>query len=101
MFKALKILLLLGKLRKNFLHFQCRMKGDEQQIVNFITGIEPMLGDHLYLEKQNYPVNLGAPERTVKFSFQRVVGSNKKNVTPLVIFNLMLKMMQEDELWIK
>ena len=45
--------------------------------------------------------NLGAPERTVKFSFQRVVGSNKKNVTPLVIFNLMLKMMQEDELWIK
>jgi len=39
--------------------------------------------------------------RTVKFSFQRVVGSNKKNVTLLVIFNLMLKMMQEDELWIK
>ena len=78
MFKALKILLLLGKLRKNFLHFQCRMKGDEQQIVNFITGIEPMLGDHLYLEKQNYLVNLDAPERTVKFSFQRVVGSNKK-----------------------
>ena len=101
MFKALKILLLFGKLRKNFLHFQCRMKGDEQQIVNFITGIEPMLGDHLYLEKQNYPVNLDAPERTVKFSFQRVVGSNKKNVTPLVIFNLMLKMMQKDELWIK
>ncbi|NEU33870.1 site-specific integrase, partial [bacterium LRH843] len=32
MFKALKILLLLGKLRKNFLHFQCRMKDDEQQI---------------------------------------------------------------------
>ena len=95
MFKALKILLLFGKLRKNFLHFQCRMKGDEQQIVNFITGIEPMLGDHLYLEKQNYPVNLDAPERTVKFSFQRVVGSNKKNVTPLVIFNLMLKMMQK------
>ena len=54
MVKALKILLLLGKLRKNFLHFQCRMKGDEQQIVNFINGIEPMLGDHLYLEKQNY-----------------------------------------------
>lgn len=78
MVKALKILLLFGKLRKNFLHFQCRMKGDEQQIVNFITGIEPMLGDHLYLEKQNYPVNLDAPERTVKFSFQRVVGSNKK-----------------------
>ncbi|EXH22372.1 phage integrase domain protein [Acinetobacter sp. 1245249] len=77
------------------------MKGDEQQIVNFITGIEPMLGDHLYLEKQNYPVNLDAPERTVKFSFQRVVGSNKKNVTPLVIFNLMLKMMQKDELWLK
>ena len=101
MVKALKILLLFGKLRKNFLHFQCRMKGDEQQIVNFITGIEPMLGDHLYLEKQNYPVNLDAPERTVKFSFQRVVGSNKKNVTPLVIFNLMLKMMQKDELWIK
>ncbi len=101
MVKALKILLLLGKLRKNFLHFQCRMKGDEQQIVNFITGIEPMLGDHLYLEKQNYPVNLDASERTVKFSFQRVVGSNKKNVTLLVIFNLMLKMMQEDELWIK
>lgn len=43
MVKALKILLLFGKLRKNFLHFQCRMKGDEQQIVNFITGIEPML----------------------------------------------------------
>ena len=75
-----------------------RREGDEQQIVNFITGIEPMLGDHLYLEKQNYPVNLDAPERTVKFSFQRVVGSNKKNVTPLVIFNLMLKMMQKDEL---
>ena len=55
----------------------------------------------MYLEKQNYPVNLDAPERTVKFSFQRVVGSNKKNVTPLVIFNLMLKMMQKDELWIK
>lgn len=45
-----------------------------------------MLGDHLYLEKQNYSVNLDAPERIVKFSFQRVVGSNKKNVTPLVIF---------------
>ena len=58
-------------------------------------------GSFVATKKQNYPVNLGAPERTVKFSFQRVVGSNKKNVTPLVIFNLMLKMMQEDELWIK
>ena len=99
MVKALKILLLFGKLRKNFLHFQCRMKGDEQQIVNFITGIEPMLGDHLYLEKQNYPVNLDAPERIVKFSFHRK--DSNKNVTVLVLFNLMLKIMQEDELWIK
>ncbi len=29
------------------------------------------------------------------------LSANKKNVTPLVIFNLMLKMMQKDELWIK
>ena len=98
---ALAALLLFRKLRKNFLHFQCLRKDDEQQIVNFIAGIEPILGDYLYLDKQNYPVNREAPERTVKFSFQRVVGPKKKNVTQLVIFNLMLKIMQEDELWIK
>ncbi|ENV28343.1 hypothetical protein F961_03250 [Acinetobacter baumannii NIPH 60] len=98
---ALKVLLLFGKLRKNFLHFQCIKKDDEQQIANFIAGIEPIIGDHLNLDKQNYPVNLEVLERTVKFSFQRVVGHNKKNVTLLVIFNLMLKIMQEDELWLK
>jgi glucuronate isomerase len=98
---ALKALLSFGKLRKNFLYFQCLKKDDEQEIANFIVGIEPMLGDHLYLEKQNYPVDLDAPERTVQFSFQRVVGPKKKNITPLVIFNLMLRIMQEDELWIK
>ncbi|MBS6929049.1 MAG: hypothetical protein KH152_11290, partial [Finegoldia magna] len=76
-------------------------KDDEQQIANFIAGIEPIIGDHINLDKQNYPVNLEVLERTVKFSFQRVVGHNKKNVTLLVIFNLMLKIMQEDELWLK
>ena len=97
---ALKALLLFGKLRKNFLHFQCRDKDDEQQIGNFIAGIEPMLGDHLYLDKQNYPVNRGAPERTVQLSFlRRTLG--KKNITILVIFRLMLKIMQEDKLWLK
>ena len=59
-----------------------------------------MLGDHLYLDKQNYPVNRGAPERTVQLSFlRRTLG--KKNITILVIFRLMLKIMQEDKLWLK
>lgn len=96
---ALKILLLFGKLRKNFLHFVCRDKDDEQRINSFIVGMEPLLGKDFNLDKQNYPVNMNAPERTVQFSFQKI-GSNK-NVTVLVIFNLMLKIMQEDELWVK
>ena len=96
---ALKILLLFGKLRKNFLHFVCRDKDDEQQIINFIAGIEPILENYLYLDKQNYPVNMNAPERTVQFSFQRI--DSNKNVTVLVLFNLMLKIMQKDELWIQ
>lgn len=99
MINAFKALLFFGKLRKNFLYFQCRKKNDEQQIIDFINGIEPMLESHLYLDKQNYPINIEEPERTVKFSFQRVVESNKKNVTPLVLFNLMLKIMEEDELF--
>ncbi|MEB5477548.1 tyrosine-type recombinase/integrase [Acinetobacter pollinis] len=99
MINAFKALLFFGKLRKNFLYFQCRKKNDEQQVIYFINGIEPMLESHLYLDKQNYPINIEEPERTVKFSFQRVVESNKKNVTPLVLFNLMLKIMEEDELF--
>lgn len=75
-------------------------KNYEQQIANFIASIKPILGDHLDLDKQNYTVNLEVPERTVKFSFQRVGFSNKK-VTTLVVFNLILKIMQEDELWLK
>jgi hypothetical protein len=78
MVKALKILLLFGKLRKNFLHFQCRMKGDEQQIVNFITGIEPMLGDHLNLEKQNYPVNLEVLSEQLNLVFKELSALIKK-----------------------
>ena len=42
---------------------------------------------------------MNAPERRVQFSFQRI--DSNKNVTVLVLFNLMLKIMQEDELWIK
>lgn len=98
MANALKVLLLFGKLRKNFLHFQCRDKDDEQQIFNFIAVIEPILGNDLYLDKQNYPVNRNAPERTVQFSFLRS-SPDKKNITVLVIFFLMLKIMQEDTLW--
>lgn len=99
MVNPLKILLDFGKLRKNFLHFVCRDKDDKQRIRNFIAGIEPILGEELNLGKQNYPVNMNAPERTVQLSFQRK-GSNK-NVTVLVLFNLMLQIMQKDELWIK
>ena len=100
MVKALKILLLFGKLRKNFLHFQCRMKGDEQQIVNFITGIEPMLGDHLYLENKTTQLIWMLLSEPLNLVFKEL-SALTKNVTPLVIFNLMLKMMQKDELWIK
>jgi hypothetical protein len=99
MVNPLKILLDFGKLRKNFLHFVCQNKDDEQRISNFIAGIEPILGEELNLGKKNYPVNMNAPERTVQLSFQRK-GSNK-NVTVLVLFNLMLQIMQKDELWIK
>ena len=96
---ALKILLHFGKLRKNFLHFVCRDQDDEQRIRSFIAGMKPILGEELNLGKKNYPVNMNAPERTVQLSFQRK-GSNK-NVTVLVLFNLMLQIMQKDELWIK
>ena len=99
MVNPLKILLDFGKLRKNFLHFVCQNKDDEQRISNFIAGIEPILGEELNLGKKNYPVNMNAPERTVQLSFQRQ-GSNN-NVTVLVLFNLMLQIMQKDELWIK
>ena len=96
---ALKILLHFGKLRKNFLHFVCRDQDDEQRIRSFIAGMKPILGEELNLGIQNYPVNMNAPERRVQFSFQRI--DSNKNVTVLVLFNLMLKIMQEDELWIK
>ena len=61
--------------------------------------MKPILGEELNLGIQNYPVNMNAPERRVQFSFQRI--DSNKNVTVLVLFNLMLKIMQEDELWIK
>lgn len=94
---VLKILLRFGKLRKNFLHFVCRDKDDEQRMKSFIVGVEPLLGKDFYLDQQNYPVNMNAPERTIQFSFQKI--SSHKNMTILVIFNLMLKIMQADELW--
>ena len=86
-------------LGNHFLHFVCRDQDDEQRIRSFIAGMKPILGEELNLGKKNYPVNMNAPERTVQLSFQRK-GSNK-NVTVLVLFNLMLQIMQKDELWIK
>ncbi len=55
MVNPLKILLDFGKLRKNFLHFVCQNKDDEQRISNFIAGIEPILGEELNLGKKKLP----------------------------------------------
>ena len=54
---ALKVLLLFGKLRKNFLYFQCCDKEDERNVDDFIKGIEPISVNQLSLDKQNYPIN--------------------------------------------
>lgn len=96
---AMEVLLEKGKLRKNFLHFQCRKEDDKHLIEKFIIGINSILDDKLCLEQKNWPININEPERTVELSFQRVNDSVKKNVTVLVMYNLMLIIMQEDKLW--
>lgn len=49
-----------------------------RKFFNFIAVIEPILGNDLYLYKQNYPVNRNAPKRTVQFSFLRSTPEKKE-----------------------
>lgn len=102
--KALTVLAILikhAKLRKNYIHFQCRFDKNGKSkldwvVEDFITDIQHFLPDSVVVILENYPVNLEQKSREIKVSFR---DGNTKNITPCIVFGLMLDAIQHDSLW--
>ena len=96
---AIKMLIRYGKVRKNFIHFQCRTKADQSDwnIERFIEGMNILLPEQVRVEVVNYPVNLDHKSREIKLSM--IESNANKNVSLLIIFRLIAMAVEQEDYW--
>ena len=101
-FYTLKTLLDYAKVRKNFIHFQCRFDKngnskteiDIEKIKNGLNFLKPSYAVTVF---DNYPINPDIKSRVIKLSFMD--RDSNKNITLPTVFSLLLHIIEYDQLW--
>lgn len=101
-FYTLKAFLDHAKVRKNFIHFQCRFDKNgepktELDIKKIREGLSFLQPDYAVLAFENYPVNTDVKSRVIKLSFMD--RDSNKNITLPTVFSLLLYIIEYDQLW--
>ncbi|MFJ0262285.1 site-specific integrase [Acinetobacter baumannii] len=114
--KALRVLIIQAKQRKNYLHFQIReskqsnhVKSREiqqhsahvqsriQNVQDFILGISTILEKTVRIHVEDLASDSTKKEQIQRISFIRI--EDNKNITPAVLFHLMIMAVQLEEAW--
>jgi integrase len=99
---TLKAFLDHAKVRKNFIHFQCRFDKNgefkaELDIEKIKEGLYFLKLDYAVTVFENYPVNTDIKSRVIKLSF--IDRDSNKNITLSTVFSLLLHIIECDQLW--